>query len=172
LFGVSLVTAASLMPHCGAGLQAEWLDRVFVTPQVHRWHHSAKVPDGHKYSVNYGVGLVVWDRLFGTYYFPRQDGVPVQPDKLGHPEGVADEGNYFKLFFLARYPPRWPRRPSSERVSRRGRWRRRRAARRRIPRAAGRLAREVRARQERVVQVPRVFDGRQHEQPVAAAGVG
>jgi hypothetical protein len=25
---------------------------------------------------------------------------------MGHPEGVADEGNYFKLFFLTRY---WPK---------------------------------------------------------------
>jgi len=106
VFGVSLVTAASLMSHCGAGLHAGWLNRIFVTPQVHRWHHSAKVPDGHKYSVNYGVGLVVWDRLFGTYYLPMKDGVPVQPDKLGHPDGVADEGNYFKLFFLTRYLPK------------------------------------------------------------------
>jgi sterol desaturase/sphingolipid hydroxylase (fatty acid hydroxylase superfamily) len=108
VFGVSLVTAASLMSHCGAGLHAGWLNRVFVTPEVHRWHHSAKVPDGHKYSVNYGVGLVVWDRLFGTYYLPMKDGVPVQPDKLGHPGGVADEGNYFKLLFLTRYLPRFP----------------------------------------------------------------
>lgn len=106
VFGVGLVTAASLMSHCGAGLHAGWLNRIFVTPQVHRWHHSAKVPDGHKYSVNYGVGLVVWDRLFGTYYLPMQDGVPVQPDKLGHPDGVADEGNYFKLFFMTRYLPK------------------------------------------------------------------
>jgi len=97
-----------LMSHCGAGLHAGWLNRVFVTPEVHRWHHSAKVPDGHKYSVNYGVGLVVWDRLFGTYYLPVKDGVPVQPDKLGHPDGVADEGNYFKLFFLTRYLPKFP----------------------------------------------------------------
>jgi len=110
VFGVSLVTAASLMSHCGAGLHAGWLNHIFVTPQVHRWHHSAKVPDGHKYSVNYGVGLVVWDRLFGTYYLPMQDGMPVQPDKLGHPDGVADEGNYFKLFFLTRYLPKLPSR--------------------------------------------------------------
>ena len=72
------------MSHCGAGLHAGWLNRVFVTPEVHRWHHSAKVPDGHKYSV---------------------------PEKLGHPDGVADEGNYFKLFFVTRYLPRLPNSP-------------------------------------------------------------
>ena len=94
------------MSHCGAGLHATWLNRIFVTPEVHRWHHSTKVPEGHRYSVNYGVGLVLWDQLLGTYYLPMKDGVPVQPDKLGHPEGVADEPNYFKLLFLTRY---WPK---------------------------------------------------------------
>jgi sterol desaturase/sphingolipid hydroxylase (fatty acid hydroxylase superfamily) len=111
VFGAGLATAASLMSHCGAGLHAGWLNRVFVTPQVHRWHHSAKTPDGHKYSVNYGVGIVLWDRLLGTYYLPMKDGLPVQPEKLGHPEGIPDEGNYLKLFFLKRYWPK-PRRTS------------------------------------------------------------
>ena len=106
LFGTGLLTTASLMSHCGAGLHATWLNRIFVTPEVHRWHHSTKVPEGHRYSVNYGVGLVLWDRLLGTYYLPMKDGVPEQPDTLGHPEGVADEPNYFKLLFLTRY---WPK---------------------------------------------------------------
>jgi hypothetical protein len=35
-----------------------------------------------------------------------KDGVPVQPDRLGHPDGVADEPNYFKLLFLTRYLPK------------------------------------------------------------------
>ena len=79
---------------------------MFVTPEVRRWHHSADVPEGHKYSVNYGVGIVIWDRLLGTYHLPMKDGVPVQPDKLGHPGGLADERNYLKLFFLTRYLPK------------------------------------------------------------------
>jgi sterol desaturase/sphingolipid hydroxylase (fatty acid hydroxylase superfamily) len=106
LFGAGLATTASLMSHCGAGLHAGWLNRIFVTPEVHRWHHSVKVPEGHRYSVNYGVGLVLWDWLLGTYYLPMKDGVPVQPDRLGHPDGVADEPNYFKLLFLTRYFPK------------------------------------------------------------------
>jgi len=107
LFGAGLATTASLMSHCGAGLHAGWLNRVFVTPEVHRWHHSVKVPEGHRYSVNYGVGLVLWDQLLGTFYLPTKDGVPVQPDKLGHPGGIADEPNYFKLLFLTRYLPKF-----------------------------------------------------------------
>jgi sterol desaturase/sphingolipid hydroxylase (fatty acid hydroxylase superfamily) len=103
VFGAGLATAASLMSHCGAGLHAGWLNRIFVTPEVHRWHHAAVVPTEHKYSVNYGVGIAIWDRLLGTYYLPMQNGVPVQPDKLGDPGGLADEGNYLRLLFLTRY---------------------------------------------------------------------
>ena len=110
VFGTGAATAASLMSHCGAGLHAGWLNRIFVTPEVHRWHHTTDVPEGHKYSVNYGVGLIIWDELFGTYYLPMKDGVPVQPDKLGHPGGLADEPNYLKLFFLTRYLPEFLRR--------------------------------------------------------------
>jgi sterol desaturase/sphingolipid hydroxylase (fatty acid hydroxylase superfamily) len=106
VFGAGLATAASLMSHCGAGLHAGWLNRVFVTPEVHRWHHSSDVPEGHKYSVNYGVGMVIWDRLLGTYHLPMKDGVPARPDKIGHPGGLADEGNYLKLFLLTRYLPK------------------------------------------------------------------
>jgi len=106
VFGAGIATAGGLISHCGAGLQGGWLNRFFVTPQVHRWHHAAKVPEGHKYSVNYGVGIVLWDMLFGSYYLPKKDGQPVQPDKIGHPGGLADEGNYFKLFFLTRYLPK------------------------------------------------------------------
>ena len=74
-------------------------------PEVHRWHHSAEVPEGHKFSVNYGVGFILWDRIFGSYYLPTEGGVPVQPNRLGNLDGVRDESNYFKLFFLARYLP-------------------------------------------------------------------
>lgn len=106
VFGAGIATAGALISHCGAGLQGGWLNRFFVTPQVHRWHHTARVPEGHKYSVNYGVGIVLWDLLFRTYYLPMQDGLPVQPDQIGHPGGLADEPNYFKLFFLTRYLPK------------------------------------------------------------------
>jgi len=105
VFGAGLLNTASTLSHCGAGLHAGWLNRIFVTPEVHRWHHSAQVPEGHRYSVNYGVGFAIWDQIFGTYYLPVEDGIPLQPERIGNPDGVADEPNYLKLFFLRRY---WP----------------------------------------------------------------
>jgi len=105
LFGAGLLNASSTLSHCGAGLHAGWLNYIFVTPEVHRWHHSAKVPAGHRFSVNYGVGFALWDQIFGTYHLPVENGIPLQPERIGHPGGYTDEGNYFKLFFLTRYLP-------------------------------------------------------------------
>lgn len=105
LFGAGLVGVFSTLSHCGAGLHAGWLNQIFVTPEVHRWHHSVEIPDGHKYGVNYGVGFALWDRLFGTYYLPVRNGIPEQPQKLGV-KGLDDEPNYFKMLFLSRYLPK------------------------------------------------------------------
>jgi len=41
-----------------------WLDRVFVTPSVHRVHHARNPQYLDK---NFGASLVIWDRLFGTW---------------------------------------------------------------------------------------------------------
>lgn len=107
LIGVSALRVSSAFSHCGADVKAGFLNYIFVTPEVHRWHHSAKVPKGHRYSVNYGVGFIVWDILFGTFYLPQEDGVPAQPKQLGHPDGLTDERNYLKLLLdpLGLYRP-------------------------------------------------------------------
>jgi sterol desaturase/sphingolipid hydroxylase (fatty acid hydroxylase superfamily) len=107
LFGVGLLNVIGVFSHCGAGLHAGWLNYIFITPEIHRWHHSAEVPNGHKFSVNYGLDIILWDQIFGTYYLPIEDGKPLQPEEIGHPEGIRDEGNYFKLFFLTRYLPKF-----------------------------------------------------------------
>ena len=80
---------------------------VFVTPEVHRWHHAATVPEGHRYSVNYGVEYAIWDRLFGTFYLPWKERHPEQPERIGHPSGFADERNYLRLLLgpLGLYRP-------------------------------------------------------------------
>ncbi|MEO7054855.1 MAG: sterol desaturase family protein, partial [Rhizomicrobium sp.] len=52
--------------HCGGDLKGGWLNYVFNTPEVHRWHHSTEFPDDPKfrYGCNYGVGVSFWDQLF------------------------------------------------------------------------------------------------------------
>jgi sterol desaturase/sphingolipid hydroxylase (fatty acid hydroxylase superfamily) len=38
--------------------------RLFVTPNMHKWHHSR---DAQETDTNYGNIFSVWDRLFGTF---------------------------------------------------------------------------------------------------------
>lgn len=94
---VTVANFTAVFSHCGADIKGGVLNYVCVTPEVHRWHHSANVPEGHKYSCNYGVEFSFWDILFGTYYLPKKDGQTVMPERIGHPSGLPDEPNYAKL---------------------------------------------------------------------------
>jgi sterol desaturase/sphingolipid hydroxylase (fatty acid hydroxylase superfamily) len=94
--------------HCGADLKGGWLNYVFNTPEVHRWHHSTEFPDDEKfrYGCNYGVGVSFWDILFGTFYLPKDEkGAVIAPPRLGHPSGYPDEPNYLKILLGARAFP-------------------------------------------------------------------
>lgn len=44
--------------------------KVIVTPDMHRIHHSARMPETNS---NYGTFLSAWDRMFGTYASEPQD---------------------------------------------------------------------------------------------------
>ena len=62
-----LLSVAALFTHANIGLSNR-VDRyvrwVFVTPNMHRIHHSVKMGE---YNSNYGFFISVWDRLFGSY---------------------------------------------------------------------------------------------------------
>lgn len=109
LVAVPLSNISGTFSHCGADLKAGLLSYVLVTPEVHRWHHTAKVPEGYGFSCNYGVEFSFWDILFGTFYLPKKDGETLQPERIGHPDGFADEPNYLKLLLvpLGLYPSKW-----------------------------------------------------------------
>ncbi len=62
-----ILNGMAMFNHGNVGLPG-WLDRplrwVFVTPDMHRVHHSVE-PD--ETNSNFGFNLSWWDRLFGTY---------------------------------------------------------------------------------------------------------
>lgn len=62
-----ILNGGSLFTHANIALPA-WLDRalrtVFVTPDMHRIHHSVV---RREHDSNFGFNFSVWDRLFGTY---------------------------------------------------------------------------------------------------------
>lgn len=47
------------------------LKYVLNNPRMHIWHHAKELPEGHRYGVNFGVTLSVWDYIFRTNYIPH-----------------------------------------------------------------------------------------------------
>lgn len=59
---------ANLVEHGDTNLPAfaeRFLGRAFITPAVHRWHHSRRWAE---LDTNFGTIFAVWDRLLGTYH--------------------------------------------------------------------------------------------------------
>ncbi len=69
--GVTAVCGYS--QHCNIDLKLGPLYWIFNVVDLHRWHHSKEVAQSDN---NYGNNLIVYDRLFGTYYHPERQGTP------------------------------------------------------------------------------------------------
>jgi sterol desaturase/sphingolipid hydroxylase (fatty acid hydroxylase superfamily) len=79
-----ILSGMAMFSHSNIKLSLE-LDRtlrwVFVTPDMHRIHHSVEVAETNS---NYGFNISIWDRLLGTYI---HDGKKPQPEIIiGIPE--------------------------------------------------------------------------------------
>jgi sterol desaturase/sphingolipid hydroxylase (fatty acid hydroxylase superfamily) len=73
LYFTFFLIGLSMFYHSAIHVRLPWLDRVFVTPQVHRIHHSA---DAGHYNRNFADALPIFDIVFGTYYRPRGEEFP------------------------------------------------------------------------------------------------
>jgi sterol desaturase/sphingolipid hydroxylase (fatty acid hydroxylase superfamily) len=101
LIAVPATNISGTFSHCGGDVKGGLLNYLFVTPEVHRWHHSVKIPEGYGHSCNYGVEFSFWDIVFGTYYLPVKNGVAQQPERIGYPGGeLPDESSYLKLLLV------------------------------------------------------------------------
>ena len=68
LNGTAMFNHANLRLPLGFDRVLRWL---IVTPDMHRVHHSVRVPETNS---NFGFNLSLWDRLFGTYKDQPDDG--------------------------------------------------------------------------------------------------
>ena len=80
----AILSGMAMFSHSNIKLPLE-LDRtlrwLFVTPDMHRIHHSVEVAETNS---NYGFNISIWDRLLGTYI---HDGKKPQPEiVIGIPE--------------------------------------------------------------------------------------
>jgi sterol desaturase/sphingolipid hydroxylase (fatty acid hydroxylase superfamily) len=64
-----------LFQHANLRLRFDGLHRVLATPDVHRLHHARR-----SRGVNFGIVLLVFDVLFGTY---QPAGAEPGPDDIG-----------------------------------------------------------------------------------------
>ena len=78
LYSTMFLVGLSLFYHSAIRVQLPWLDRVLVTPQVHRLHHSVR-PE--HYNRNFADALPIFDIIFGTYQSPVRAEFP--PTGLG-----------------------------------------------------------------------------------------
>lgn len=53
-----------VLQHANIDLRSGWLNWVFSTNELHRWHHSRLPAEANS---NFGSALVIWDQVFGTY---------------------------------------------------------------------------------------------------------
>ena len=58
--------------HANCHVRLGFLNLVMSGPELHRWHHSRCIEES---SANYGTTLIIWDRLFRTYYDPKDRSV-------------------------------------------------------------------------------------------------
>jgi sterol desaturase/sphingolipid hydroxylase (fatty acid hydroxylase superfamily) len=65
------------------------LNLVFSMAELHRWHHAKDLREA---NTNYGSNLIVWDLVFGTYFWPR-DRKP--PEEIGIPNLAAFPQTYW-----------------------------------------------------------------------------
>lgn len=65
---VAFAALQAILIHCNIAIPFGPLKYIFVTPQFHHWHHSSEKP---AIDTNYSAHTVIFDRLFGTYHFPK-----------------------------------------------------------------------------------------------------
>lgn len=54
--------------HCNIELKFGFLNYIISSAEVHRWHHSRASSESNS---NYGNNIIIWDILFGTFFFPN-----------------------------------------------------------------------------------------------------
>jgi sterol desaturase/sphingolipid hydroxylase (fatty acid hydroxylase superfamily) len=70
LLSMAFLSFLSMFYHSAIKVRLPWLDRVLVTPQVHRVHHSR---DPAHFNCNFADAFPVFDIVFGTYHRPHSE---------------------------------------------------------------------------------------------------
>jgi len=66
----AFTTAVGHFNHSNIRVPLGPLRYLINNPQMHIWHHAKKLPKEHRYGMNFGLTLSIWDYLFKTAYVP------------------------------------------------------------------------------------------------------
>lgn len=66
-FRVAVVLASGILVSLLLGRHIKY---IFNSPEMHIWHHAYQMPSSHRYGINFGLTLALWDYIFGTAYIP------------------------------------------------------------------------------------------------------
>jgi ornithine lipid hydroxylase len=58
--------------HSNVDVKLGWLNYIISGPELHRWHHSKTIKES---NTNYGNNVIIWDILFGTFFYPKEKSV-------------------------------------------------------------------------------------------------
>lgn len=72
---LALTYPVLMLQHANLPPRSGWLNYVFSTNEVHRWHHANDVKEGDR---NFGRALVVWDMVFRTFHYRPAGNDPAQ----------------------------------------------------------------------------------------------
>ena len=59
--------------HANIGWKLQFIERFFVTPRFHHWHHGKERA---AIDVNFAIHFPLYDRLFGTHHMPDDKSWP------------------------------------------------------------------------------------------------
>lgn len=57
-----------LMQHANVDFRPGLLNYLVSTSDLHRWHHAKDLDES---NTNFGNNLILWDHVFGTFYYPK-----------------------------------------------------------------------------------------------------
>lgn len=75
MIATAFLAVSGVFSHSRANFRFSWLNYIFSTNQLHRWHHSTVPAESDK---NFGVCLSIWDLVFGTWFLPKDREAPAE----------------------------------------------------------------------------------------------
>lgn len=93
LAAVAVTQPVLMLQHTNIGTRNGWLNYIFSTNELHRWHHSAEPREANS---NFGSALVLWDQVFGSFRYLRAANRPARLGLFGDGNGYPARASYLQ----------------------------------------------------------------------------